>query len=56
MNGEGAEDMDKAWRAYLVQRGDSKGWNPKRVFEAGYISAWKEVSYEHREEITEAGE
>lgn len=45
MNGEQARDMDEAWAEYLVEREDRReqglgyGWNPRRVFEAGWQAA-----------------
>lgn len=42
MNGDVERDMDEAWQAYLIQREESKsqglgrGWNPRKVFEAGW--------------------
>lgn len=36
MDGERSEEMNLAWLRYLVERGDSKGWNPRLVFEAGW--------------------
>ena len=44
MNGDDARDMDDAWRNYLVAREQSdpilsKGWNPRKAFEAGFEAA-----------------
>ena len=40
MNGNPAEDMDRAWREYLMRREENRmkvfGWNPRELFEAGY--------------------
>jgi hypothetical protein len=43
MNGEFAEDMDKAWRSYLEVKNTDHlamyGHNPRRAFEAGWLAA-----------------
>ena len=46
MDGEAQRDMDQAWREYLVERDDvresthlGRGWNPRKVFEAGWKAA-----------------
>ena len=46
MNGEITRDMDEAWKSYLVEREELKqdthlghGWNPRKVFEAGWKAA-----------------
>lgn len=39
MRGERTDEMDEAWLKYLVDRGDSKGWNPRTVFFAGWLAA-----------------
>ena len=42
MDGDVERDMDEAWQAYLILREESKaqglgrGWNPRKVFEAGW--------------------
>lgn len=36
MNGERSEEMNAAWLRYLEERGDSMGWNPRKIFEAGW--------------------
>ena len=38
MNGERTEEMNEAWLAYLDARGDSRGWNPRKIFEAGWTA------------------
>jgi hypothetical protein len=43
MNGHNAEDMDKAWLAYLEIKNTSHlamhGHNPRKAFEAGWLAA-----------------
>lgn len=46
MDGEVGRDMDDAWAAYLAEREDmrqgthlGRGWNPRKVFEAGWKAA-----------------
>lgn len=45
MNGDETREMDDAWRAYLVQRDETTpehlrfGWNPRKLFEAGWTAA-----------------
>ena len=46
MDGERTRDMDDAWLAYLVEREElrnsthlGRGWNPQKVFEAGWRAA-----------------
>lgn len=42
MNGDNARDMDEAWAEYLTEREESRqkglgfGWNPQKIFEAGW--------------------
>lgn len=44
MNGEKQRDMDDAWLAYVYEREELKktgvgyGWNPKKIFEAGWAA------------------
>jgi hypothetical protein len=43
VNGSNAEDMDKAWEAYLEQKNTNHiamyGHNPRKAFEAGWLAA-----------------
>jgi hypothetical protein len=45
MNSEVGRDMDEAWAAYISEREDQReqglgrGWNPRKVFEAGWKAA-----------------
>lgn len=39
MSADEAIEVQQAWEQFLVERGDSKGWNPRRVFEAGWNAA-----------------
>ena len=43
MDSRFTSEMDEAWRAYVSERNEaglSKGWNPRKAFEAGYISSF----------------
>lgn len=47
MNGDSHEEMDAAWRRYLLDREKTRyglvSWNPRLVFEAGWrarASGW----------------
>jgi hypothetical protein len=42
MDSRFTSEMDAAWRAYVSERSglEAKGWNPRKVFEAGYISSF----------------
>jgi hypothetical protein len=44
MNGDRNEEMDAAWLKYLIDRGDAKGWNPRKIFEAGWEARDGETS------------
>ena len=42
MRGEQTEEMDAAWRRYLDDRGESRGWNPRKLFDAGWTAKKEE--------------
>lgn len=31
--------LQQAWQAYVLSRGNQHGWNPRKIFEAGYQAA-----------------